>query len=97
MKVKPWISEKARVLVIGHDPRLQKYDTLAEYAFFTKYFFQSIPTTKSENAKYKLAESLFSCIGYLTSYQIRSDEISITNYIYFSQILFHSNLINNYY
>ncbi|MBN2103500.1 hypothetical protein JW835_05610 [bacterium] len=78
-QAKPWISDNARVLVIGHDPRLQKSDTFARYAFFADYFFKPIPTSQSERAKYNLAASIFSCIGYLTSYQIKVDEISITN------------------
>ena len=72
-------TSKARVLVIGHDPRLQQSDTIAEYCFFADYFFKPIPTKSSELAKYNLAESLFSYIGYLTSYKYTSDKLIITN------------------
>lgn len=50
----------AKVLVIGHDPRLQKSNTIAEYCFFADYFFRPLPKSPSELRKYKLAESLFS-------------------------------------
>ena len=50
---------RAKVLVIGHDPRLQKTDTQAGYAFFADYFYHAIPLKKSERAKYQLAEAMF--------------------------------------
>ena len=70
---------KGRVLVIGHDPRLQRSGTIAEYCFFADYFFRPKPTKKSELSKYKLAESLFSYIRYLTSNRYTDDELIITN------------------
>lgn len=70
---------KARVLVIGHDPRLQESNTQAEYAFFADYFFRPIPTRKSELAKYHLAEAAFSYIGHLTSYKYPADQLVLTN------------------
>lgn len=70
---------KAKVLVIGHDPRLQQSHTLADCAFFADYFFKPIPTRKSELAKYQLAEAVFSYIGYLTSYKYSATQIILTN------------------
>ncbi len=70
---------KARVLVIGHDPRLQESGTIAEYCFFADYFFRDIPTRPSELRKYKFAESLFSYVGWLTSYKYTANELIITN------------------
>jgi len=70
---------EARVLVIGHDPRLQQSSTQADYAFFANYFFKPIPTRKSERAKYQLAEKTFSYIGYLTSYKYSADQLVLTN------------------
>lgn len=70
---------KAKVLVIGHDPRLQSSDSIAEYCFFADHFFRPIPSRRSDLAKYQLAESLFSYIGWLTSYRYRADEYVITN------------------
>lgn len=70
---------KARVLVIGHDPRLQRSGRIAEYSFFADYFFRPIPTEKRELAKYRLAESLFLYIGWITSHKYKADELIITN------------------
>lgn len=69
----------SKVLAIGHDPRLQRSDTLAQYALFADYFFRQKPDNASERAKYDLAESLFSYIGYLTSYTYSSSQIAVTN------------------
>jgi len=71
--------EKAKILVIGHDPRLINSPTLADYSFFSDYYFKSIPSKPNEKAKYKLAEALFNYILYLTSYKYTSDELFITN------------------
>jgi len=68
-----------RVLVIGHDRRLHKSDTIAKYPFFADYFFRPIPRHGSELAKYRLAESLFSYVGWLTSYVFSANEVVITN------------------
>ena len=70
---------KAKVLVIGHDPRLQESHTLADYAFFADYFLKPIPTRKSERAKYQLAEAVFSYISYLTSYKYPANQLVLTN------------------
>ena len=70
---------RAKVLVIGHDPRLQKTDTQAGYAFFADYFYHAIPLKKSERAKYQLAEAVFAYVGYLTSHQYAADQIVLTN------------------
>ena len=45
---KPWIPENPKALVIGHDPRLNRSDTIAEYSLFADYYFQSIRTRTSE-------------------------------------------------
>ena len=71
--------KKAKALVIGHDPRLTKSSTLADYAFFADYFFNPQPTKQSEKAKYKLAESVYSYILYLTNYKYTAEQLYITN------------------
>jgi hypothetical protein len=77
---KPWGShETARVLVIGHDPRLQGSSTLANYCFFADYYFRDKPNEKRELAKYQLAEALFTCIKDLTSGQFSDKEVLVTN------------------
>lgn len=70
---------KAKVLVIGHDPRLKESKTQAEYAFFADYFFRPKPLQKSKLAKYKLAEAVFSYICFLTSYKYPANQLVLTN------------------
>jgi len=77
---KPWGNPgKAKILVIGHDPRLQKASTIANYCFYADYFFQPKPDRKSDLAKYQLAEALYQCIRVLTDGCFHDDEILITN------------------
>jgi len=78
--VKPWGKlQQAKVLIIGHDARLQNSETLANYAFFADYFFNPIPDRPSERAKYNLAANLFSYVGYLTSYKYTAEQYFLTN------------------
>ena len=77
---KPWGSpDRAKVLVIGHDPRLQGSSTLAAYCLFADYHFRTKPTEKRELAKYQLAEALFNCVRDLTGGRISDDEVMVTN------------------
>lgn len=77
---KPWGSpDKAKVLVIGHDPRLQGSSTLATYCLFADYYFRPKPTERRELAKYQLAEALFNCVKDLTGGRISDDEVLVTN------------------
>ncbi len=70
---------EARVLVIGHDPRLQRSDTQSQYAFFADYYFRPIPTQRSELQKYKLAQAVFSYVAYLISSRYSPDKLVLTN------------------
>ena len=70
---------ESRVLVIGHDPRLRKSETLAQHAFFADLFFTRIPATKSDLAKYELAKAVFAYIGELTSYRYNASQLVLTN------------------
>jgi hypothetical protein len=81
---KPWGDpNKAKVLVIGHDPRLQASNTLAGYCLFAdyyeKYHSRALPTTRTELSKYQLAKSVFDCIGDLTADKVNYKELLITN------------------
>jgi len=80
MRTKIWGNlEKAKILVIGHDPGLQRSPTIADYCFFADYYFRFKPSKKSELAKYQLAEALFTYIRDLTSGHFSDDELLITN------------------
>jgi hypothetical protein len=80
MKTEDWKSiETAKALVIGHDPRLQTSETLAQYAFFADYYFRQPPTGSSERRKYGLAKATFDHIQYLTNGKTSDKSIYITN------------------
>lgn len=82
MQTKPFCAgglDKARVLLIGHDPRLQTSDTQAECVFFADYFFRPPPSQPSEAAKYRLAEATFNYVGQLTGGRIPADQLALTN------------------
>ena len=77
---KPYFrSPNAKILVIGHDPRLQTSNTQAEYAFFANYYFEYNPEDKRDKAKHELAEALYSYIGWLTDNRYNNDDFIITN------------------
>ncbi len=80
MDAKPFGDPRtAKILVIGHDPRLQRSDTIAPFCFFADYYFRAIPTQPSERAKYKLASALFACVRYLTNNAYADDHVLVTN------------------
>ena len=45
-----------KVLLIGHDPRLQTSDTIAKYALFADYYFREQPKNSSGKRKYNFAK-----------------------------------------
>jgi hypothetical protein len=71
--------QEAKVLVIGHDPRLQKSSTIADCCFFANYYFRPMPTQKNEQRKYSLAKSVFDYIRDITSKYYQDEEIYLTN------------------
>jgi len=68
-----------KALLIGHDPRLRKSDTQAEYALFANYYFDKTIKDKAFKSKYGLAASAFNQITYITNGKIKPEEIYITN------------------
>ncbi len=80
MKTVDWKPLKtAKALIIGHDPRLQKSETIAECALFTNYYFNSVPNKSSEKRKYGLAKKTINQILFLTNNKIDPNEIYVTN------------------
>lgn len=78
--IKDWGDiENAKILVIGHDPRLQNSDTVAEYCLFANYYFKKLPTNAKEKSKFNLAKSSFEQILYLTNNKYKIKEIFFTN------------------
>jgi hypothetical protein len=80
MLVKDWEAKgQAKILVIGHDARLQNSDTIAEYCLFADYYFGDVPRSGSEKKKYSLAKNTFEQILYLTTGKYCAEDIFITN------------------
>lgn len=68
-----------KALLIGHDPRLQKSDTQAEYVLFANYYFDKTIKDRSFKSKCGLAESAFNQITNITNGKIIPEEIYVTN------------------
>lgn len=80
MSIKDWGNiEKAKILLIGHDPRLRNSDTIAEYCFFADYYINNIQTSISDKRKYNLAKNTFELIFYLTNGKYCIEDIFLTN------------------
>jgi hypothetical protein len=70
---------KARILVIGHDPRLQRSDAQAQYAFFLNHLEQPRPTRPSERHKYDFAFSVVNYVQYLGGPSVTLEDMFFTN------------------
>ena len=68
-----------KVLLIGHDPRLQTSDTIADYALFINYYFNGCSNIGSEKRKYNFAKASFEQVLNLTNNNYRAEEIYVTN------------------
>jgi hypothetical protein len=69
----------ATILVIGHDPRLQRSQTEAEIAFFFDYLTRPRPKSRPEARKYDLAQAVWDYINELAGYDIPLAELYVTN------------------
>lgn len=70
---------RAKVMLIGHDPRLQQSETVASYCLFADYYFRPKPSGRSEAAKYGLAASSFQLVLSLTGSSVSPEEVLLTN------------------
>lgn len=68
-----------KVLLVGHDPRLQSSDIIAEYALFSNYFFKEEPKNGSERRKHGLSAKSFGQILDIKNHRFRAKEIYVTN------------------
>jgi hypothetical protein len=68
-----------KVLLIGHDPRLQSSDNEAEFALYSNYYFEKKTLKGSEKRKYGLAASSFKQVTDNTNNKFRAEEIYVTN------------------
>jgi hypothetical protein len=80
--VKPFGNiNKATIMVIGHDPRLQRSGAQAEYVFFMEYLlnYDIPPTYGPDRSKYGLAKGVVDYIGDLAGFQIPLEKLYLTN------------------
>jgi len=77
----PFIEKRIepKVLLIGHDPRLQLSDTIANYALFSDYYFGDKPKNGSEKRKFELAAKSFEQVLEITNHRYKAEEIYVTN------------------
>lgn len=71
----------ATILVIGHDPRLQKSLAEAEKAFFFDYLekYDERPTYGPDASKYDLAHAVWNYVNYLTDQKVPLENLFVTN------------------
>jgi len=69
----------ATILVIGHDPRLQRSQAEAEVAFFFDYLTRPRPTSRSEASKHDLAKAVVDYVGALAGREVSLNELYVTN------------------
>jgi len=71
----------ATILIIGHDPRLQKSQAEAEKAFFFEYLekYQACPTYGPDARKYKLARAVWCYVNDLAGRKIPLNQLYVTN------------------
>lgn len=85
MECKDWNPEeklnvKPKVLLIGHDPRLQNSEDKAEYALYSNFYFnKEVLKSRSEKQKYGLAAKSFGQILDITNGRFKAEEIYVTN------------------
>ncbi|MBE9513835.1 MAG: hypothetical protein IMY83_02205 [Chloroflexi bacterium] len=69
----------ATILVIGHDPRLQRGKAEAEFAFFFDYLTRPRPGSRPEAKKYDLAQAVVDYAGELAGREVALTELYVTN------------------
>lgn len=68
----------AKVLVVGHDPRLQRSNAEAEFAFFFEFLTRS-PINKGEVQKKGLALAVCRYIDWLAGRELPHEQLYVTN------------------
>jgi hypothetical protein len=78
--VKPFgDTSTATILIIGHDPRLQRSQAEASVAFFLDYLARPRPTSPAEARKYDLAQALWEYANELAGRTLPLAELYVTN------------------
>jgi hypothetical protein len=69
----------ATILVIGHDPRLQRSKAEAQVAFFMDYLAHPRPTHRPEARKYDLAQAVWKYVDDLAGRHVLLADLYVTN------------------
>ena len=69
----------ATVLVIGHDPRLQRSQAEAQVAFFMDYLARPRPAHRAEARKYGLARAVWEYVNSLAGRHVPLADLYVTN------------------
>jgi hypothetical protein len=69
----------ATILVVGHDPRLQRSKAEAKTAFFMDYLARPRPTRRPEARKYGLARAVWEYVGDLAGRHVLLADLYVTN------------------
>jgi hypothetical protein len=69
----------APILIIGHDPRLQRSRAEAETAFYLDYLARPCPGRRSEARKYELAQALLNYVRDLAGRHLAVENLFVTN------------------
>ncbi len=70
---------RAKLFIIGHDPRLQRSDTETKHVFFLDLLESPPPQASPERAKYSLARSTIEYIMLLIGWRLPITEMYFTN------------------
>lgn len=70
---------RAKVMLVGHDPRLQASETVAPYCLFADYYFRPRPQSGAGARKYGLAAAAFGLVTDLTGGAVPPGEVLLTN------------------
>ena len=71
--------ETAKIMVIGHDPRLQRTQTQADVAFFMDYLKDVALRSRSEARKYGLAKAVWDYVADLAGGLVALSALYVTN------------------
>ena len=69
----------ATILVIGHDPRLQRSQAEAQVAFFLDYLARPRPAHRAEARKYGLARAVWEYVNDLAGHHVPLADLYVTN------------------
>jgi hypothetical protein len=69
----------ATILIIGHDPRLQRSQAEAETAFFLDYLARPRPAHRAEARKYGLARAVWEYVNSLAGRHVPLADLYVTN------------------